>query len=349
VPRFSIILPTHNRSAAIRATIDSVLAQSERDWELLVVSDASTDDTDAVVEAYGDPRVRLVRLAERAGHPGPPRNAGLAHARAELIAYVDHDDRWEPGHLAELAALLGGARLAATGAVPVDASDRATGRPTGIADAAWSPDLQVLGPMFEPSRVGHRRGVVEAVGGWPAGPSGLEDWDLWLRLADAGERFATSVRPTARLLHDPGTRRHSVPVAFELELGRLPSPAHAGAALRALAAAPLRTRLRELHLAAAARWCRALHARGELVMPAGAPAEPDWPALLGAAAAEDTLAGLVGARRDAGGGVVIARPLACVSAAHAERVHAVTRTRFAEKLAFVRRTLEAIARTPGVS
>jgi glycosyltransferase involved in cell wall biosynthesis len=346
VPRFSVILPTYNRSAAIRPTIASVLAQTERDWELLVVSDACSDDTEAIVESYADPRVRLLRLPERAGHPGPPRNAGLAHARGELVAYLDHDDRWRPGHLAELASLLGESRVAASGGVPVDAAGRATGPPTGVVDATWSPELQVLAPIFEPSRVGHRRGVVEAVGGWAAGPAGLEDWDLWLRLADAGERFVTSTRPTAELMQHRGSRRHALPVAFELVLGRLPSPGHARAALEALAAPPLRRRLRELHLAAAARWYRSLAEAGTLVEPAGAPPRPDWRSELAAALPEDTLAGLVGARADGNGGAVIARPLPCVSAGHAERVEAILREHFEAKLAFVRRTLRAVARGP---
>jgi hypothetical protein len=346
VPRFSIILPTYNRSAAIRPTIDAVLAQTERDWELIVVSDASSDDTDEVVAGYGDARVRLLRLPEHAGHPGRPRNAGLAQAHGELIAYLDHDDRWEPRHLDELGSLLRGARVAATGAVPVDRADRPVGPPTSVVDATWSPAFQVLGPMFEPSRVGHRRGIVEAVGGWPMHAAGLEDWDLWLRLADAGERFAPSLRPTARLLQDEATRRHRVPAAFELVLGRLPSAAHARAALEALACTPLRMRLRELHLAAATRAYRALQQRGSLVTPAGSPATPDWPALLDATLPHDTLAGVLHVRCNPDGTAVIARPLPCVSASHAARVEAITRSWFIDKLAFARRTLRAIAGRP---
>jgi glycosyltransferase involved in cell wall biosynthesis len=340
VTRFSVVLPTYNRSAAIRPTIDSVLRQELTDWELLVVSDASTDDTDAVVGSYGDPRVRLVRCDGHAGHPGPPRNTGLAAASGELVAYLDHDDRWEPGHLAELSQLLGRAPVAATGAVPVDASDRPVGRATTALDASWSPELQVLGPIFEPSRVGHHRGVAERVGGWTADAAGLEDWDLWLRLADAGERFATSTRATARLLVDATTRRRSLPVRYELTLARLQSVAHAEHALTLATRAPFRSRLRELHVACAQRWYADMDT---LVLPDGA---EDLAASIEAETPEDTLGPVVGARATEDGGAVVARPLPCTGPAHAARVEALTRARFGPKLAFLGRILSAVAAMP---
>jgi hypothetical protein len=345
--RFSVVLPTYDRSAAIRPTIDGVLAQTDADWELIVVSDASTDDTDAVVCGYDDPRVRLVRLAEHAGHPSPPRNRGLAEARGELIAYLDHDDVWEPGHLAELRTLLSGdARAAATGARHVDRRGRSTRPATRVVDAVWGPSLQVMGPLFEPSRVGHRRGLAEAVGGWRAEPAGLEDWSLWLRLADAGERFATSTRPTVRLLEHEAARRASLPVRFELRLGRMPSAAHATHALTLLGRAPLRTRLRELHVACAQRWHAALDADGELALPRGSD-RAELPGLVGEHVPEDTLSTLVGVRPAPDGAAILARPLPCTSAEHADRIEGLTRAHFGPKLAFATRVMRAVAALPG--
>ncbi|MGW0859027.1 glycosyltransferase family 2 protein [Streptomyces sp. NPDC002690] len=203
-----MVCPTYNRSQAITRTIDSVRAQTVEDWELLVVSDGCDDDTEEWVAraAREDPRVRLVRIA-RTGHPSGPRNAGLAGARGAYTAYLDHDDTWHPHHLHVVLGLLdGGAGLAASGCEYRDAAgDPAAGLPP--LSCCWHPQLQLMGPMFEPSRVAHRSGLVESVGGWRAG-AGLEDWDLWLRLADAGHTFATALEPTAVLLTDGGTRRH---------------------------------------------------------------------------------------------------------------------------------------------
>ncbi|MFD6528732.1 glycosyltransferase family 2 protein [Streptomyces sp. NPDC060184] len=207
-PRVTVVCPTYNRSEAITRTIDSVRAQTVEEWELLVVSDGSDDDTEAWVAraAREDPRVRLVALS-RTGHPSGPRNAGLAEARGAYTAYLDHDDTWHPHHLRTVLELLeGGADLAASGCEYRDATGGvAAGLPP--LSCCWHPQLQLMGPMFEPSRVAHRSGIVEAVGGWRTG-AGLEDWDLWLRLADAGRTFATALEPTAVLLTDGGTRRH---------------------------------------------------------------------------------------------------------------------------------------------
>jgi hypothetical protein len=280
-------------------------------------------------------------MEARAGHPGPPRNRALAEARGERVAYLDHDDRWEPGHLSELARLLERSPVAATGAVPVDARDRPVGRATTVLDAVWSPELQVLGPIFEPSRVGHRRGLVEAVGGWPGGPAGLEDWDLWLRLADAGHRFATSTRPTARLLLADGTRRSRLPVRFELTLARMPTRAHAEHALALVARPPFRSRLRDLHVACARRW----YASTDLSVPDGA---GDLAARLEQEVPEDTLGPVLGARGTDDGAAVIARPLPCGTAEHAARIEATTRARFGPKLDFLGRLLKTVAAMPEV-
>jgi len=342
--RFSVILPTFDRSRAIRPTIDSVIAQTERGWELIVVSDASTDDTDDVVRQYTDPRVRLTRLPRRAGHPGPPRNAGLALARGELIAYLDHDDRWQPDHLAVLGDLLDrrdGARLAATGAIPVDAAGLQIGPARSFLDAIWSRELQALNPIFEPSRVGHHRGVAETVGGWGDELVGLEDWDLWLRLADNGERFATSTRPTAQLLQDPGTRRHGVPVRHQLVLGRTPSIAHALYALQLFTYAPIRARVRELHAECAARWYSEAESERKLVLPHDG-RRASWRALWDEALPEDALTAFVGARPTADGALVC-RPLPCTSADHASRIERITDARLGAMHAFVGRVIDAAA------
>ncbi|QNP75955.1 glycosyltransferase [Streptomyces roseirectus] len=263
----SVICPAYNRSREITATIDSVRAQTHQDWELLVVSDGSDDDTDDWVRraAREDPRVRLHRVA-RSGHPSGPRNAGLALARGEFIAYLDHDDVWRPDHLRVLLGLLrADADLAATGCTYHDA-DGAQAVEFAPLSAFWHPELQVLGPMFEPSRVGHRRGVVEAVGGWRGG-AGLEDWDLWLRIADAGHTFRTAVAPTADLLMDGGTRRNRMPRPHRLPLAVLDDARAAHALLGELRSGRYDDAFRAAVLADMRDWYRRMSDSGELVRP----------------------------------------------------------------------------------
>ncbi|QIQ03943.1 glycosyltransferase family 2 protein [Streptomyces liangshanensis] len=263
----SVICPTYNRSSKITETIESVRAQTFQDWELLVVSDGCDDDTEDWVRraARQDPRVALHRI-ERSGHPSGPRNAGLALARGEFVAYLDHDDVWRPDHLRVLLSLLrAGADLAVTGCTYHDA-DGAEAVEFAPLSAFWHPELQVLGPMFEPSRVGHRRGVVEGVGGWRGG-AGLEDWDLWLRLADAGRTVRTVVEPTAALLMDGGTRRNRMPRPHRLPLVVLDDARTAHALLGELRSGVHDEAFRAAVLADMRDWYRRMDNSGALVRP----------------------------------------------------------------------------------
>lgn len=97
----SVIVPCYNAEGYLPATLGSVLAQTYRELELIVVDDASTDGSAAVVERLSlqDPRVRLLRMPRNAGAPAAPRNLGTREARGEWIAYLDADDIWHPRKL----------------------------------------------------------------------------------------------------------------------------------------------------------------------------------------------------------------------------------------------------------
>lgn len=100
-PKVSVVMPAYNASRYITATIDSVLAQSEPDWELIVVDDCSTDDTREKVGnlSVSDPRIRLIALEKNFGGPAGPRNVGILEARSDLVAFLDSDDIWHPEKL----------------------------------------------------------------------------------------------------------------------------------------------------------------------------------------------------------------------------------------------------------
>ncbi len=318
VPRVSVVCPTFNRSAAITETLDSVRAQTVRDWEMIVISDGSTDDTDDQVRsaAAADPRIRLTRTA-RHGHPAEPRNIALAQARGDVIAYLDHDDQWYPGHLAAvLAAIDSGATIVATG-FELRAADGTTTALSQPHEMCWHPEFQVLGVIFEPSRVAHRRGLAERVGGWRAG-AGMEDWDLWLRLTDAGERFTTLANRTAVIFDDASTRRHRIPARHHVPVAIFDDPARAHAALRAAGDRRHAAALRAAHRQDCEAWLERLVASGEFVRPLGARGDV-LPALVDAMVdAAPREADLVLTRR--GRSFVLARPVRCAHAAHAERI-----------------------------
>lgn len=100
-PLVSIIMPTHNAGRFIGRAIQSVLDQSYPNWELIIVDDASSDNTEEVVKAFSDPRIQY-RKVERIGHPAGVRNTALRMMQGELVAFLDSDDLYFPETLEKL-------------------------------------------------------------------------------------------------------------------------------------------------------------------------------------------------------------------------------------------------------
>jgi glycosyltransferase involved in cell wall biosynthesis len=107
-PAFSIIVPAFNAAATVERCLRSVLDQTFPDFELIVIDDASRDDTVALVSRFSDPRLKLLR-SERNGGAAESRNRGLDIARGRLVVFVDADDWIEPTFLAEAHAVMGSA------------------------------------------------------------------------------------------------------------------------------------------------------------------------------------------------------------------------------------------------
>jgi GT2 family glycosyltransferase len=102
--RISVIIPLFNKALYIKRALDSVMAQSFSDFEVIVVNDGSTDEGAQIVAAYDDPRIRL--LSQENLGPGAARNRGIAEARGEFVAFLDADDEWLPEYLAQSVQLL---------------------------------------------------------------------------------------------------------------------------------------------------------------------------------------------------------------------------------------------------
>src|ERR1700679_2302736 len=99
MPRVTVIIPTFNYAPVLPYSIGSVLRQTFTDFELLVIGDHCTDESESVVTAIADPRVRWINLPVGIKHQSGPNNEGIRQARGQLIAYLGHDDLWLPWHL----------------------------------------------------------------------------------------------------------------------------------------------------------------------------------------------------------------------------------------------------------
>lgn len=158
MPLFSVIIPFHNAEATLAEAIASLAAQSEADWEALLIDDASRDGALAIAMAAAarDPRLRVIHDATQTCKRGAAasRNLGIAAARGTYIALLDADDRWLPGKLAaQKAAFEQGADIVFSayrridpkgrnlGVVPAQArvswADALAGNPIGALTGAW--------------------------------------------------------------------------------------------------------------------------------------------------------------------------------------------------------------------
>ena len=197
-PPVSVVIPAYNRAATIRAAIESVLAQTWSDFELIVVDDGSGDGTLAEAGRVTDPRLRLVENPRNMGAAGA-RNTGIAEARGDWIAFQDSDDEWLPTKLEKQMA-----RLLAPGASHVGAycglltlgllgdkpGDRLRLRYVPDSDIARV-DGDILASLLHANMISTqtlvvRRDVILELGRFDEETTPIEDWDFVIRLAQRG-------------------------------------------------------------------------------------------------------------------------------------------------------------------
>ena len=191
-PRVSIVMPTYNRQEILERAVKSVLDQTFRQWELIVVNDASTDVTKEFLDglAHTDARVRPVHHIKN-NYPdiSGTLNEGLKIARGGYIARLDDDDYWcDNDKLKKQVVFLDANQdcvIAGGGVIVVDENDKERFRYLkSETDAEIRPKALRVNP-FAHSTVVFRRDAALAVGGY-GGFKNAEDWDLWLRMGLRG-------------------------------------------------------------------------------------------------------------------------------------------------------------------
>lgn len=203
-PRVSVILPTHNRSSLVVRAIESVLAQTHRDLELVVVDDGSTDDTSAVVSAIADPRVRLLRLDANRG-AAFARNRGIEATTGDLVAFIDSDDTWHADKLeCQLAALESSSELVGLCVCSMEV-ERGGARHRVQYRTEEVDSTAAVGRIVSGVGVGTpcwlaRRAALDAAGGFDESLPRMQDYELALRVAGhCNLLFMEDVLVTARI------------------------------------------------------------------------------------------------------------------------------------------------------
>ncbi|MDZ7288429.1 MAG: glycosyltransferase [candidate division KSB1 bacterium] len=178
----SVIIPTFNRATFLREAIDSVLAQTEQDFELIVVDDGSTDQTRELIAEYGG-RVRYLYQSNRG--VSAARNLGIRHATGKLIAFLDSDDLWLPKKLARQVKWLAAhpsTMLCHTDEIWIRRGVRVNQKKIHAKSGGWIYPMCLPRCIISPSSVVMRRELFDVVGVFDEQLPVCEDYDLWLRV-----------------------------------------------------------------------------------------------------------------------------------------------------------------------
>jgi glycosyltransferase involved in cell wall biosynthesis len=189
--RVSVLIGAYDNAATLREAIDSILAQTVRDLELIVIDDGSRDESRVIAEGVGDPRVRVLAMGENVGI-ARSLNAGLREARAPVVAVQDADDFSAPERLERQLALLDerpdvavvGTRMREIGGSGAEVRPRTLFRAGDVTGT-----LLRFNPVPN-TCAAFRRDVALGLGGYDPAYRYAMEYDLWLRIADTHRVWA---------------------------------------------------------------------------------------------------------------------------------------------------------------
>ena len=189
MPLVSVVIPAHNRADLLGQTLDSVRAQTLRDWECVVADDGSADDTPRVIADYAARDERFRAVAGRFGSASAARNRGAAAATGTYLSFLDSDDLMEPDKLAWQTAA-----LEADAAATIVYGDTLLFHPGEPAKTSlYTPGaprprsfegLLSFSAIYAPTV---RAAAFRDAGGFDESLASAEDWDMWLSLARRGK------------------------------------------------------------------------------------------------------------------------------------------------------------------
>lgn len=187
----SVVIPLYNKEKSIAQTLECVLNQTYKDFEVIVVDDGSKDNSAAIVEAFNDERIRLVR--QKNGGVSAARNRGTAEARGEYVAFLDADDAWKQNHLESITNLIH--QFPKSGAWATCYVNNLNGENHRIIlnKLPFNGDTGLLTNYFEVCSCSHppvwssavcvEKSLLQEIGGFPLGVTSGEDLLTWARIA----------------------------------------------------------------------------------------------------------------------------------------------------------------------
>jgi radical SAM protein with 4Fe4S-binding SPASM domain len=216
-PTFSVVMPVWNRSHRVGKAIESVLAQTFKDLELMIVDDGSDDGLEEAVRPFLGPKVRCLRIPH--GGVSAARNAGIRETTGRFIAYLDSDNTWRPDFLERMKAALdenGGNRLVAYAIAQVH---ECNGRlhPGGLKTVGepFSLRTMVNRNQIDQNTVVHSRQCLEIVEGYDESLRRLVDWDFLARLT---ARYEPIFVPEVLVDYNWGLENNAISLTENIEI-----------------------------------------------------------------------------------------------------------------------------------
>jgi glycosyltransferase involved in cell wall biosynthesis len=196
MPIVSVILPTYNRANLLKRAIRSVLDQTYQDYELIIVDDCSTDDTQKVVSEFKDNRIKYTRLSQNSGGSIKPRKVGTELSTGIYIAVLDDDDYWADKNKLQFqiswlerhpkCVMVGTDAVAVNNGLTIIAKHH---YPKSFNDIK---SKMLMQNCFFHSSVVYRRETLEQIGGYPIVSDGfyknyVDEYEMWLKMGLVGE------------------------------------------------------------------------------------------------------------------------------------------------------------------
>lgn len=222
--KVSIIIPTYNAESFIDKTIQSVINQTYNNWELIIVDDFSQDNTAVKLEKWkkSNDKINIIFLNKNSGGPAHPKNIGFLNSTGDYIAYLDHDDEWDPFKLEKQVAALEKDRslgLVSCEAIVIDENNKIISSSflPKIPNEGLFPEIFFKDFIISNSSMIIPREVIENIGGRDENVNiGVaEDREIEMRIACAGYNFHIIHEPLLKYrVHSKNTSSLGAPLCY---------------------------------------------------------------------------------------------------------------------------------------
>lgn len=211
-------MPAFNAEATVKTSIDSVLKQTYSNWELIIINDASSDNTVSVINEYAkeENRIIIINLNQNGGLPNA-RNVGIAYAKGEFIAFLDSDDAWSPDKLlkqTDFHLKHPEIKISHTGFEMFNERGIVKRPLKKFVDFNYKKEGDMLPSIYCKNTVGVLTVMIKkelfiSAGGFDTSLWTMEDQDLWIRIAKLRERFGYLPENLAYYRLNPGGISHN--------------------------------------------------------------------------------------------------------------------------------------------